>query len=464
MDPMDCFFNPRSVALVGASEKFAFGYGQTRTIVEYGFPDGFYLVNPRTPEVFGHPTWPDVAALPGPVDLAILIVPSGAVLRVMSDCAARGVRAAIVQSAGFAETGPEGAELQKQLTDIARAGNVRVIGPNCVGVINTANGFTTSETIPEALRPGTIGIIAQSGVFGNIMLDRGPEENLYFSKVATLGNRCDVDESDVLAYLGRDEQTRVITAYLEGIKDGPRFRAALEETVPKKPVIILKSGRTSAGRRATAGHTGSLSGEDAIYDGIFRQTGVLRARDPQDLFDQAKVLATQPLPKGDRIGMITTSGSLGALTADACVEFGLTPAKLSPHTVDTMRGLAPAWMNVGNPLDVGPSGMFSHGLRALMEDDQVDAVIAVFIMPWLIVREAEEHGLPLEALMGDLKSCRELVGKKPLVMTVMGRGEMKGLVRDMVGDDIPVLPSPASAVRAVKALVRRARFLQGPAR
>lgn len=446
------FFEPNGVALIGATDKIGFGYGQTKTLIMQGLGKRLFLVNPSRSTVFGIPTCQRVSDIPGPVDLAVVIVPARAVPPVLKECASKGIKAAIVQSAGFAEIGPEGRDLQEELTRICRQTGMRIIGPNCVGVANTANGFTTTEATEEAMRPGHVGIIAQSGVFGNILMDWGPDEGVSFSKVATLGNRCDVDESELLLYLGGDEQTRVIAMYLESVADGRRFVEALREVSPKKPVIVLKSGRTPEGKMATASHTASLSGDDQVYDGIFNQLGVIRARDIQELFELAKAFAHQPIPVGSGVAIVTTSGSLGAMAVDSCSELGLEMAPLSARTIEVLKDGAPQWMNVKNPLDVGPSGLFFKGLKALLEEPRVDGVIAIFVIPWLIVKEVESLGAGAQGFLEGFTQCRNWMGRKPVFFTVVGKRELRGRIQGFLGQDVPILSSPQNAARAFWAM------------
>ncbi|HVP79387.1 MAG TPA: CoA-binding protein, partial [Thermodesulfobacteriota bacterium] len=304
---------------MGARKSFGFGYGIPLFLQKQGWGNRLFLVNPGGGELHGQPVYKRVQDVPSPVDLAIVIVPAEAVPGVMEDVGERGIRNIILETAGFAEIGERGVALQERVKALAMQYGIRVIGPNCVGVVNTENRFCSVEIIEESLTPGPLSIIAQSGVFGNILLDYLPQYGLFVSKAVTLGNRVDVDESDVLDYLDRDSATRVILVYLEGTVNGRRFMESLARVTKKKPVLILKSGRTEAGKQATASHTGSLSGRDNIYGAAFAQAGAIRAESLSQLIDLARVFTTQPLPQGNRLGIITTSGSLGALSTDFAV-------------------------------------------------------------------------------------------------------------------------------------------------
>jgi len=395
-----------------------------------------------------------LAEAPGPVDLAVVIVPARAVPGVMDEIGKRGIRHAILMSAGFAETGEEGRGLQEEAAAAARKHKIRVIGPNCVGVINTANRFATVEAISEAMTPGPLAIIAQSGVFGNVLLDSLYQKGLFLSKGVTVGNRMDVDECEVLDYLHRDPQTGVIMMYIEGAAHGRSLVETLSRVTRDKPVLVLKSGRSEEGRAATASHTGSLSGEDRIYDAALAQGGAIRAQSLSELTDLARVFSTQPLPAGNRLGIITTSGSLGALATDVAVHCGLRVPPLAASTVEAVLKGAPAWMNVRNPLDVGPSGQYHRALSALLEDPGLDMFLLVTIIPFSVVREFKPMGLTPKVWFGDIAEMRAKVPDKPMVVCAVGNSEF---VEDMVGvagPGTPVFTSPEPAARALAAMWR----------
>ncbi len=454
------FFEPRSVAIIGARKSFGFGYGLPKFLIDHGFKEIIYLINPNEKELHGLKVYKNVRDLPGEVDLGIVIVPAPAVPQVMADCAAKGLKAVIIESAGFSEVNEQGARLEREIARIARSAGIRVIGPNCVGVVNTANQFASCEILPESLGKGAIAVIAQSGIFGNILLDWGPEQGIAFSKVVTIGNRCDVSESELLEYLGTDSQTRVITLYLEGVKDGKSFLRAAKKVSRKKPIVVLKSGRTEAGKAAAASHTGSISGQDYIYEAAFRQAGVIRARTFHELFDIAKVLSRQPLPKGNRIAVVTSSGSLGVLTVDKCLDLGLKLAKFSPETIEGFRKSAPQWMSVGNPLDVGPSGMFAPAIRMALTDENVDGIIVIPVVPFAVIRGWMQGGIPAGMLFDDILQGFRLSREKPLIITTIGKSEWVNNIKSISGDEIPVVSSPENAATAMAALYHYRRFLE----
>ncbi len=451
------FFEPQGVALVGATRTPGFGYGIPLTLKRQGWGERLYLVNPSAAELHGMKVYPRVADVPDPVDLAVVIVGAAAVPAALREIGRRGIRSVVIESAGFAEAGDEGRELQQKALAAAREQGIRVIGPNCVGVVNTNNRFSTVEIIEEALQPGSVGIIAQSGVFGNVLLDGLHERGLGVSKAVTLGNRMDVNECDVLDYLRHDPDTRLVMMYLEGAADGRRLIASLGSITRDKPVLVLKSGKSGAGRAATASHTGSLSGEDAIYDAAFAQSGAIRAAGLEELLGFARVFATEPPPAGPRLGVVTSSGSLGALAADAAEAAGLELPPLSAATVGKMREGAPGWMNVKNPLDVGPSGLYQKALAAMFEDPAIDMVLAVAIIPFAAVRQFKPLGLTPQVWFGDLPALRALAPEKPFALCVVGHSEFIADMASLAGPMTPLFTSPEPAARALAALWKHQR-------
>jgi acyl-CoA synthetase (NDP forming) len=448
------FFKPRGVAIVGARRSLGFGSGIPAFLQKKGWGDRIFLVNPSGGVLHGLDVYERVRDVPASVDLAIVIVPSASVPEVMEEIGEKGIRNAIIESAGFAETGAEGRDLQERVRSIARLHRIRVIGPNCVGVVNTENRFASVELLDESLIPGPLSIIAQSGVFGNILFDHLHERGLFVSKAVTLGNRIDVDESDMLEYLNGDPLTRVIMLYLEGAADGRRLKEVLPVVARNKPVLILKSGRTSEGKRATASHTGSMSGVDEIYNGLFAQTGAIRAESLSQLIDLAQVFTTQPLPRGNRLGIITTSGSLGALATDVAVSSGLSVPSLAPETSARAREIAPGWMNVYNPLDLGPSANFAKLLPMLLADPGVDMVLAITVIPYAVVRQFKSTGMKVEGWFGNIASAAAQFPEKPLAVAVFGHHEFVQDIATLSGPSIPVFTEPEAATRALAALWR----------
>jgi len=448
------FFEPQGVAIIGARSSPGFGFGITLRLKESGWGERTYPVNPKGGELHGMSVFTDVSQVPDPVDLAVVIVPGPVVPATLAGIGRRGIRHVIIESAGFAETGAAGRALQEEVRAVALEHGLRVIGPNCVGVVNTANKFSTSEVMAEALTPGRLAVIAQSGVFGHNLLDKYNEQGVYISKTVTLGNRLDVNECEVLDFLHRDPQTDLVAMYLEGAADGRLLTKTLKRVTREKPVLVLKSGRTPVGRAATASHTGSLSGEDRLYGSMFSQTGAVRAESVNDLVDFARVFLGQARPRGPRLAIVTGSGSMGALAADAAYSEGLVLPPLPKRVFTRVKEGAPGWMNAANPLDVGPSGQFPKAFRALMEDPDIDMVLSIVTTPYAVVQSMPQEMLSAERFLGDVQAIRELARQKPLALCVLSHRKLVDLIKGVVSPDIPIYTTPEPPVRALAALWR----------
>ena len=454
-NPIDVLYEPQSIAIIGAKKRaFSFGAGLPRFLLDIGVaPERLHLVNPRETEIEGLRVYPTVRDVPVEVDLAIVVVPAPAVLGVLESCVEKGVAVVNLQSAGFAEVGAEGAKAQEEMGRLARESGIRIIGPNCVGVVNVPGRFATCEVDLDAIRPGGISVVAQSGVFGNVLMDWAPSQDIALGKLATIGNRADIDETDMLEYLSQDPATRVIVMYLESVKNGRRFLEAARRASLEKPVLVYKSGETEAGKKATMSHTGSLSGADAIFDGACRQAGVIRARDLLELFDMARAFEACPLPRGRRVLVVTGSGSQGAMAADRLVQCGMELPEMTAESVAELREQAPGWMNVGNPLDIGPSGLFALGMKLAMTDSQFDAVISVPIAPWKVIEPALERDP--EAMIGQKYIDPALIDEaadRTLLVTSMGHPDWVKKVKSFFGPRAPVMTTPQNAARALAAM------------
>lgn len=461
---LDAFFSPKSVAVIGASLNRLFGSAIPKTLIELGYRDRLYLVNPHQKEIEGMPVYPRVTDVPYDIDLAIIIVPRANVPGAVRDCLAKGIQSVIIESAGFSEIGDEGTELEEEIKKITKNTGMRILGPNCIGTVNTHGRFASTELAFEELREGNIGVIAQSGVFGNVLTDWAPTQNLTFSKLVTIGNRIDVDETDLIYYFAEDEKTDVIVLYLEGVKDGHRFFKAASEVSPIKPILVYKSAKTDEGKKAALVHTGSLSGEDILYEGLFRQAGVIRAYSFQELFDLARVFAAEPLMTGPNVGIVTCSGSLGVMAADDCASLGLKFPDLRPEAVAELAEQAPPWMKIGNPLDVGPSGLFSNAINAVLKDDRINGVIAFPVVPGTAVKTLEHEGINLQLLFGDAVDYRILSQHKPLVMFTFGADFWMDEVRKLFRGAFTIVNSPEIASRALWALYSYYQYRQSKKR
>ncbi len=368
--PLDPIFLPRSVAVVGATEREG-SVGRTVlwNLISHPFGGTVYPVNPKRHQVLGIRAYERLSALPEPVDLAIIAIPAAGVPAVIQECVEAGVRGAIVLSAGFKEIGPEGLELEKAIQEAAR-GKLRLIGPNCLGIQNPHTGLNATFAAQMA-RPGNVGFISQSGALCTSILDWSLRENVGFSAFISLGSMLDVGWGDLIDYLGQDPHTHSIVLYMESVGDARSFLSAAREVALSKPIIVIKAGRTQAAAQAAASHTGSLTGSDAVLDAAFRRCGVLRVDHIEDLFDMAEVLAKQPRPQGPHLSILTNAGGPGVLATDALIRAGGSLAQLSPSTLEQLNPILPPHWSHGNPIDVlGDAGpeRFAQALEIVLRD------------------------------------------------------------------------------------------------
>ena len=348
------FFEPRAVAVFGSlKDNGGPGYGSIKNMLELGFTGKIYPVNPSGGEVLGLTAYSSLDKVTGPVDLAMVIIPPAAVPGVVEQCAQKGIKAVIIGTEGFAEASEEGAVLQRQVVDIAHRRGLRIIGPNTIGVVNTANGLAT---VPyrvgyKKFLKGGIAYCGQTGLISAHSHPMGPRA-YPLSKICDFGNKCDVNEVDLLNYLSDDPETKVIVMELEDVKDGQKFMETARKAVAKKPVLIFKPGRSKAGARAAASHTGSLAGDDRVYESAFKQAGILRVNNWREFWEIPRVFASQPLPRGNRTAIISISGGGGIVAADAAAEAGLAMATFTGETVAKLAKLSPRLAS--NPVDIGP--------------------------------------------------------------------------------------------------------------
>ncbi|MDD4239810.1 MAG: GNAT family N-acetyltransferase [Smithellaceae bacterium] len=345
------FFYPASIAVIGASDvKGKLGYNVFWNLVNHDFPGKLYPINPGKDSVMGVRAYKSIRDVEGPVDLAIVIVPAKAAETAIADCAAKGVRFVVVEAAGFAESGAEGKAAQARIEKIIRENGLRVLGPNCSGVINTHHNMVQSIGLLEGLKKGNVGMVAQAGVYAAGILT-GLSNVLDFGIVATIGNKMDINETDILEYLSDDDHISTIVMYMEDIRSGKRFVDVASRAAIRKPVIVLKSGRTEAGKKAVSSHTASLAGNDEVNSAAFKQCGVIRARDNEHLFALARAFSKQPVPKGNGTLVITYTGSLGVAATDMLYLSGMRLASLEPYFQQRLKNALPDYANVGNPID-----------------------------------------------------------------------------------------------------------------
>ncbi|MEM3593310.1 MAG: CoA-binding protein [Candidatus Jordarchaeaceae archaeon] len=460
---LETFFSPKSVAIIGASEKLRFGYFVTKSILARTDLKA-YPVHISADRVMGVKAYKSVKDIPEVVDLAIFLVPSEAAPTAMRECAEKGIKHVIVLSAGFAEVDEVGKQRQEEIVRIARENGIRVIGPNCVGVTNVSNRFTTAEIDIDSLKEGGVAFIAQSGIFGTVIIDWAAANDFGLSKIVTLGNKCDVDEVDLLNYLEKDDKTRVICLYLEGIKRGRgrEFIETFKRVSRNKPILVLKSGRTQAGARAVRSHTGSLAGDDRIFDAVLKQTGAVRVDSVEELLDFAKVLATQPLPKNGGIAIITNSGSLAAMTCDELEKLHMELASFEPQTTEKMKKIAPYWTSIKNPVDIGPAMLQvgSQILEAVLEDKNVGCLLIISSPPGILVKK---NGMGLD-LVPFYKVYKRIIDKhreKTIIFSSFGDYDTVQAAKEVFEKSgIPVISSVQIAARAIAALYQYKKYLE----
>jgi len=381
---LSLFFEPQSVAVVGSLREGYFGgYVVVKTLLNAGFGGEIYPVNPSYQEVLGLKAYPSINEIPEKIDLALIMINRRSVPDVMRECAGKGIKSVIVVADGFAERDEEGVRLQNEIVEIARGAGIRILGPNTAGVVNSANGFTPDPYEPgyKKVKPGAVAICAQTGM---INPQAFPYADLHYgvSKICDYGNKCDVDECDLLEYLESDPATKVITMYLESIQDGQRFLKISRRVTAKKPVLILKSGRTKEGAKVSASHTGALAVDDQIFSAACKQAGIIRLEKFHELFELPKIFSLQSLPKGNRLGMITFTGGVGVLAIDEGAKYGLSVARLSPEIAKKLDAIFPG---LGKPVvDIGPPmavnnymEIYSDIFKTVMLDNDIDCLFNV---------------------------------------------------------------------------------------
>jgi acetyl coenzyme A synthetase (ADP forming)-like protein len=446
MMSLKSFFEPSSVALVGASrEPGKLGYEVLRNIVDAGYGGKLYPINPKADEILGLKCYHSIKDIPGEVELAVIIVPARFVSSTISDCGTKGVRAAVVISGGFGETGPAGAELERQLAEAARNSGIRVVGPNCQGLNNTSVGLCASW--PLVKRRGPISVISQSGTFLAAMAVWSENDGIGVNKIVALGNKCDVNETELLEYMAADEGTKVVALYIEGVRDGRRFFKIAREASEKKPIVVLKGGRTPKGAEAVASHTRSLAGKDSVFDAAFKQAGIQRAYSIEDLYDASKAFATLPLPKGKNVGIVTSSGGSGIIAVDACEELGLNVVGLPADVRDRLKEKLPPECILRNPLDITGSAnskMYDEVLEALSESSDMHSVMTIV-------------GDPMPGISAVIETY--LSRGKTIVPVMLGGGKAEEEEKArMVELRIPFYSCPYRGARALSALVKYASW------
>jgi acyl-CoA synthetase (NDP forming) len=373
------FFHPESMAIVGASKSFRkWGAIVLHNTLLGGYKGKIYPINPRADEIFGLAVYPSLVDVPEPVELAIIVVPPDRVIDALADAKSAGVTSCVLITAGFSETGDAGKKLEIEIVDFARKNGIRLIGPNCLGVVSMVPKMLAAWMPSYSPKPGGVSILSQSGNLCYTLIRSLNVRGLGICRSISSGNEADLMAHDFLDYLADDKDTVVILSYIEGVRDGRAFVKSLKGAVAQKPVIILKSGHTEAGSRAGASHTGAMTGSDDLYDAVFSQAGAIRAVGMEEMEDMAVVFSTQPLPRGNRVGILTMGGGWGVLAADACAGAGLNVVKLTDETKSRLNKFLPPWWSRGNPVDTVAGlkeGDLFNSLETLLSADYIDSIM-----------------------------------------------------------------------------------------
>ncbi len=454
---LEDFFSPSSVAVVGASQNPGkIGYDILNNILRHGYAGAVYPINPKAQEILGCKAYADLASVTSDIDLAVIAVPPSAVMGVVEQCGKKKVDSVVIITAGFKEIGHEGALLEEQMAVRARELDIRVVGPNCLGIIDTASCLNASFAAGMPLA-GHIGFFSQSGALCVAILDWALGENVGFSRFVSLGNKMDISETEVLLSMGKDDNTRVILGYLESIEDGQRFMEAAKQVSKTKPIIIIKSGTTSAGAKAASSHTGALAGSEHAYNAAFKQSGIVRAESMRALFGYAMAFANQPLPKGPSLAIITNSGGPGILAADACDRSSLHLSPIRKETADRLREFLPPTASVYNPIDIigdASHERYEKTLAVVLKDELIHAVLILLTPTAAVNAEAVARGVVKLAEDTD----------KPVITAFMGEKRVRQARKIFQDHAIPTYDYPEDAISALDAMLSYRTWREKPER
>jgi acetyltransferase len=462
MSALDSFFVPRAVAVIGASaDPGKVGYAVLRNALygsvagpaerALGFDGAVFAINAKGAEILGQKSFKSVSEVPEAIDLAVVAIPPQHVAKVVEECGHRGIKGVVVITAGFSEIGPAGQKLEREMVDAAKSNGVRIVGPNCLGVIAAEKRLNVSfayETPPA----GSISLLSQSGALCTALISYAVEEHIGYRNFISMGDKCDVEDAEVIDYFAKDENTNCIALYIEALKQPRAFYEAARRATRTKPVVAIKVGRTAVGARAASSHTGSIAGSDAAYQAAFRQAGVQRARTLAGFIDATRALASQPLPRGKRICVLTNAGGPGVITADALCDLGLDLVKLSPETIKKLNLLCPAAWSHGNPADIvgdADAERYREALRLVSQADEVDGIVL------LMTHQSMTRPMMIARAVVDV--IPEL--KKPITASFVCQGheEAKNLLQQR---GIPEFDFPERAAEAMAALCTRGEIVR----
>ncbi|MGQ9624148.1 MAG: acetate--CoA ligase alpha subunit [Candidatus Bathycorpusculaceae bacterium] len=453
---LDKIFNPKTVAIIGASdEEGSVGRALMKNFLESSFKGKVYPVNIKKTEILGLKAYQTVGQIPEPVDLAVIATPAKTVPEVVEQCGKAGIKGLIIISAGFKETGPEGKALEDKILEIKQQYDLRIIGPNCLGVIRPS--ISLNATFINAMpKTGNVAFISQSGALGSAILDWAIHENIGFSNFVSVGSMIDVDFGDLIDYFGTDPQTRSILLYIEGITNARKFMSAARHFARTKPIIVVKAGKFAESAKAAASHTGALTGEDMTYDAAFKRAGMVRVEEIADLFNCAAVLGMQPLPKGPNLAIITNAGGPGVMATDALMARGGKLAKLGSKTMEKLNGILPPYWSRGNPIDIlgdARADRYKAVFEACLEDENVDGILLIYT--------AQAVAEPVEIAKSIVEACKsKRYLNKTILTSFMGHGAVEEANRIFNENSIPTYSTPEQAVKTYLYMFQYKRNLE----
>jgi len=450
-------FNPTSIAIVGASrDPSKIGHKILKNIIDYGFRGKIYPVNPKAEEILGFKCYPSLASIPDDIDVAILAIPATLTPSALEEAGRKGVKFAVVIASGFREVG--NFELENMLVKIARKYDMRILGPNIFGYVYTPSKLNATFG-PTNVLQGNVAFLTQSGALGIALMGYSIAESIGVSAVVSLGNKCDLDDVDMLEFFGDDENTGVILIYIEGLNRGRAFMDALMRVSLRKPVIVIKAGRTEIGRKAAASHTGSLAGSPVIWEKALKQAGAIQINDVETAFDVAKAFAWSPHPQGDRLLIITNGGGAGVQATDTLAEKGI-ELKPPPHEyVTNLKALLPPFASLANPVDLtgqASEELYHHALREALQHPGIDAILVLYCQT-----AVTEPTVLAEKI---LLTLRETEVKKPLAVGMVGGGETRKAISFLTSNKVPAYPTPERAANAIAYLLIYAKIRENLAR
>jgi acetyltransferase len=453
---LDKIFNPKTVAIIGASdEEGTVGYALMKNFTELGFSGKVYPVNIHKTEVLGLKAYQTVEQIPEPIDLAVIATPAKTVPDIVEQCGKTGIKGIIIISAGFKEIGAEGKALEDKIQEIKNKYGLRIIGPNCLGIIRPSINLNATF-ISKTPKPGNIAFISQSGALGSAILDLAIHENIGFSNFVSVGSMIDVDFGDLIDYFGTDPKTRSILMYIEGLTDARKFMSAARHFARTKPIIVVKAGKFSESAKAAASHTGSLTGEDMVYDAAFKRAGIVRVDEVADLFNSAEVLGMQPLPKGPNLAIITNAGGPGVMATDALIAKGGKLAKLSQKTMEFLNSILPHYWSRGNPIDIlgdAKADRYKSVTEACLNDENVDGI--------LIIYTPQAVAEPVEIAKSITELCKSRgYNTKTILTSFMGYGAVEEANRIFNENSIPTYSTPEQAIKTYLYMYQYKRNLE----